>query len=119
MHSLLGCAGISRPSATLRKYFWFPRMTKAITQFVQKCKFYQRHNKQTIKYGHALPKQIKHLHPWEEVSVDIIGPWEVTINNFEYQFRDLTCIDPIIGLPEVIPVDNTTLASVTSVFEDN
>ena len=119
MHSLLGCAGISRPSATLRKYFWFPRMTKAITQFVQKCKFYQRYNKQTIKYGHALSKQIKHLHPWEEVSVDIIGPWEVTINNFEYQFRDLTCIDPIIGLPEVIPVDNTTLASVTSVFEDN
>ena len=78
-------------------------MTKAITQFVQKCEFCQRYNKQIGKYGHVLPKQIKDLHPWEEVSVDMIGPWKVTIDHFEYQFRALTCIDTIIGLPEVIP----------------
>ena len=119
MHNLLGHAGISRLSATLRKHFWFPRTTKVITQFVQKYEFCQRHDKQTIKYGHVPPKQIKHLHPWGEVSVDMISPWKVTINNFEYQFRAITCIDTIIGLPEVIPVDDVIPVSVISAFEHN
>ena len=71
-----------------------------------------------MKYGHVPPKQIKRLNPWEEVSVDMIGPWKVEINKFEYQFRALTCIDSIIGLPEVVPVDNVTSLSVAQAFED-
>ena len=51
MHSLLGHAGITRLASTLRKHFWFPNMTKAITHFVQRCEYYQRYNKQTTKYG--------------------------------------------------------------------
>ena len=31
MHSLLGHAGISRLSATLKQHFWFPHMTKVMT----------------------------------------------------------------------------------------
>ena len=83
-------------------------MPKAIIQFVQKYEFCQRFNKQTVKYGHVPTKQIRHLYTWEEVSVDMIGPWKVTINNAEYQFRALTCIGNIIGLPEAIPVGNAT-----------
>ena len=119
MHSLLGHTGITRLSATFRKHFWFPQMIKAITQYVQRREYCQRFNKQTIKYGHVPPKQIKHLCPWEEVSVDMIGPWTISINKFEYQFRALSCIDTIIGLPEVIPVDNATSRSVAMAFEDN
>ena len=46
MHNLLGRAGITRLSATVHKHFWFPQMTKAITQFVQKREYCQRFNKQ-------------------------------------------------------------------------
>ena len=49
----------------------------------------------------------------------MIGTWRVTINQFEYEFRALTCIDSVIGLPEVIPVDNATSAVVASAFENN
>ena len=49
----------------------------------------------------------------------MIGPWKISMNKFEYQFRALTCIDTIIGLPEVIPVDNATSKSVAIAFEDN
>ena len=49
----------------------------------------------------------------------MIGPWKVSINKFEYQFRALTCIDTIIGLPEVIPVDNATSRSVATALEEN
>ena len=94
-------------------------MTKQVTQFVQCCEYCQRFNKQTVQYGHVPPKQIRHLQPWEEVDVDVIGPRRITIYNFEYQFRALTCIDTIIGLPEVIPVDNATSSSVAIAFEDN
>ena len=68
MHSLLMHVGITQLSATLRKHFWFPSMTKAIAHFVQRCEHCQRYNKQTIKYGHVPPKQIRHLDPWEELS---------------------------------------------------
>ena len=49
----------------------------------------------------------------------MIGPWRVEINKFEYSFGALTCIDSIIGLPEVVPVDNATSLSVAQAFEVN
>ena len=49
----------------------------------------------------------------------MIGPWKTEINKFEYKFRALTCIDSIIGLPEVVPVDNVTSLSVAQAFKDN
>ena len=104
LHSILGHAGISRLSNTLRKHFWFPYMVQRITQFVQSCPFCQRYNKQIVKYDFLPPKQVKHLAPWDEVCADMIGPWRISINHFEYQFHALTCIDPVICLPEVIPV---------------
>ena len=62
---------------------------------------------------------MQHLSPWEEVHVDLIGPWKISINQFEYEFRALTCVDLVIGLPEVIPVDNVTSAVVSQAFENN
>ena len=47
------------------------------------------------------------------------GPWKVTMNNFEYQFGAVTCIDAIIKLPEVIPVDNERSQTVSNAFEDH
>ena len=49
----------------------------------------------------------------------MIWPWKVAINNFEYQFRTVTCIDAIIDLPEVIPFDNTNSKIVANAFGDN
>ena len=48
----------------------------------------------------------------------MIGPWKISINNFQYQSQSLTCIDPVIYLPEVIPVDNASSKTVTEAFED-
>ena len=119
LHSLLGHAGITRLSATLRKHFWFPNMQEFISQFVQKCEYCQKYNKQVIKYGQLPPKRVKNIQPWEEVHVDMIGPWRITINAFEYEFRALTCIDSVIGLPEIIPVENATSSVVVQAFENN
>ena len=53
------------------------------------------------------------------MSIDMIGPWKVAINQFEYEFRALTCVDSIIGLPEVISVGNATSIVVAQAFEDD
>ena len=118
LHSLLGHAGVTRLHATLSSHFWFPYMHEEITAFIKSCSYCQRYNKQTRKYGHLPPKNIIHLNPWDEVCVDMIGPWKITINNIEYNFRALTCIDSTINLPEVIPVDNATSSTVAIAFED-
>ena len=94
-------------------------MQKFISQFVQKCEYCQRYNKHIIKYEQLPPKQVKNIEPWEEVQVDMFGPWKVTIDQFEYEFSALTCVDTIIGLPEVISVENATSSVVAQVFEDN
>ena len=64
-------------------------MTQAVTKYVKQCEYCQ------------------------------IGPWKVAINHFEYSFRALICIDSVISLPEVIPVDNATSKTVAKVFENS
>ncbi len=94
-------------------------MTQAITDFIKKCVHCQRYNKRNKKYGHVPPKHVHHLNPWDDVCMDMIGPWKVTINHFEYTFRALTHIDSVISLPEVIPEDNaTTSRTVAQAFGD-
>ena len=92
-------------------------MTQAVTDFVCKCPYCQRYNKNIHKYGHLPPKQVHHLNPWDEVCVDMIGPWKVKINS-ENIFRALTCIDSVISLPQVVPVKNAISLTVAKTFEN-
>ena len=48
----------------------------------------------------------------------MIGPWKITIEQTEYSFRALTCIDSVIDLPEILPVENATSHTVAIAFED-
>ena len=48
----------------------------------------------------------------------MIGPWKAVINKLEYQFRAVTCIDAVIDLPEVIPVEDDKSKIVANTFED-
>ena len=86
---------------------------------IKKCPFCQRHKTIHKHYVHLPLKNIEQMNPWDEVHVDMIGPWKVVINNFEYQFRAVTCIDAIIRLPEIIPVENAKSKTVAQAFEDH
>ena len=66
---------------------------------------------------YLLVKDVYQFNHWDEVCVDMIGPWKITINNFKYAFRAITCIYSVIALPEVIHVDNTTANIVAQAFE--
>ena len=118
-HSLLGHVGVNRLTDTLSSRFWFPNMKLMIEQAIKKCSFYQRNKIVHKQYTYLPPKSIQHLTPWDEVHVDMIKPWKIVINKLEYQFRAVTCIDAVIGLPEVIPVEDEKSSTVANDFENN
>ena len=92
-------------------------MMQTITTIVRLCPYCQRYNKQTQKYGHVPSEDVQHLQPWDEVCVDMIGPWKITVCGTEYKFRALACIDSVICLPEIVPVHNATSKTVAEAFE--
>ncbi len=46
--------------------------------------------------------------PWEEVAINLIGPWKVKVNGQQVEFNALTCIDTALNLVELIHIDNKT-----------
>ena len=56
---------------------------------------------------------------WQEIHVDLIGPWKVNINEHEVEFNTLTCINPITNLMELICIDNKTAAHMTKRFKNS
>jgi hypothetical protein len=43
--------------------------------------------------------------PWEEVAIDLIGPWKVKVNGQQVEFNALTCIDTALNLVKLIRID--------------
>jgi hypothetical protein len=41
------------------------------------------------------------LLPWNEVAVDLIGPWTIGFDGHKLGFDALTCIDPVTDLVEL------------------
>ena len=48
------------------------------------------------------------LVPWDEVAVDLIGPWKLKVGMAEYEFNVLTYIDTVTNLIEIILIESKT-----------
>ncbi len=80
-----------------------------------KCKDCQKH----ILAGHGrglLPKQEVQIAPWEEVAINLIRPWKVKVNGQQVEFNELTCIDTVLNLSELICVDNKSAKHIRDKF---
>jgi hypothetical protein len=53
---------------------------------------------------------------WEEVAINLIGPWKVKVNGQQVEFNALTCIDMASNLVKLICVDNKTAKHVRVKF---
>ena len=58
------------------------------------------------------------LAPWDEVAVDLIGPWSIHINGQDLVFHALTCIDTVTNLTALVCSNNITAAHVGMRFEN-
>jgi hypothetical protein len=57
--------------------------------------------------------------PWEQVHMDLIGPWNIKVKGHKkpVQFIAPTCIDPVLNLLEVGTVKDKTSEQVTKTFK--
>ncbi len=46
--------------------------------------------------------------PFEECTVDLIGPWTIQVRDKPYEFNALTMIDTVSNLAELVRIDDKT-----------
>ncbi len=94
--------------------YYHPNLQKLIDSFC--CKACQRHKVNEQGWGHLAARDIRTA-PWEQVDVDLIGPWKITTStNRTYEFCALTCIDHVTGLAGLIRIYSKELANVADKF---
>ena len=79
------------------------------------CDACQKHKLPGKGYG-LLPERELKEQPFDEVAVDLIGPWEVKIDNKQHVFEALTIIDCIADLTELVRVNDKTNKEVSGKF---
>ena len=88
-------------------------MRSMIDKFV--CEHCQKHKLPGKGYG-LLPERELKEQPFEEVAVDLVGPWKVNIGKKEHTFLALTIIDTVTNLTEVVRVDNKESETIARKF---
>lgn len=71
------------------------------------CEACQRHKLSGPVFGLLSERTISEQ-PWQDVAIDLIGPWKIPINRRMYEFNALTCIDTVTSLTELVRIDNKT-----------
>ena len=116
-HRILGHSGITRVHDTIATHFYHPHLRQRVEERISSCEHCQIHKLVGRGVGELPPREAPLL-PWEEVAVDLVGPWPVEVNGREIIFNALTCIDPVTNLVELIRIDNKKSAYIGMKFEN-
>lgn len=114
-HYVLGHCGSRRLYDTINARFHIPKLREKCESIV--CEECQRNKQIGPGYG-DLPNREASLMPWNEVAVDLIGPWNLNVNGRKIEFIALTCIDPVTNIVELIRLNNKTARHVAEQFEN-
>jgi hypothetical protein len=112
-HQVMGHPGEKRLRETLNQRYHHPRLCYHIEKL--NCKDCQKHKVEGRGYG-LLPKQEVQISPWEEVAINMIGPWKVKVNSQQVKFNALICIDLVLNRVKLIGVDNKTAKHIRDKF---
>jgi transposase InsO family protein len=116
-HLALGHCGITRLADTLRMHFHHSRLQASCEEEVKTCDTCQRYKSVGRGYGETAGREAP-LVPWQDVAVDLIGPWTLTIGENNLKFSALTMIDLVTNLVEIVRLSNKTAAHVAIQFEN-
>ena len=115
-HYTQGHCGADRLYKSITQHFYIPNFKEYTNNFVRNCASCQSNKIQGPGRGELPPKNITAL-PWDEVAVDLIGPWSFTLQGREFKFQALTCVDPLTTLSEIIKIDSKESAHVAMKFD--
>jgi len=116
-HKVLGHAGEVRVYDSIRARFHHPKLKAMVEEVRKDCQVCRKHKLQGPGYGELSAREVT-LAPWEEVHIDLIGPWRVSIGEMEIEFNALTCIDPVTNLVEIVRIDRKTARHIAQKFEN-
>ena len=113
-HKLMGHPEQKRLRESLWQRYYHQKLRYHINRF--RCEHYQRHKLSGRGYG-LLPEREMRIAPWEEVAINLIGPWQVKVNGRKVEFNTPNCINTASNLAELIWVDNKTSSHICSKFD--
>jgi hypothetical protein len=109
-HQVTGHPGSKRLYEHIRQQYYNQDIRKHIDRF--NCDYCQRNKLEGRGYG-LLPEQEVQSIPFEECTVDLIGPWVVQVCGNPCEFSALTVIDTVTNLVELARNDDKTSDNVT------
>ena len=104
-HIVTGHPGKNKLRLMIGQRYYHPDLRRKIDNY--HCTECQRHKQDGKGYG-LLPEREPREQPFNEVTVDLIGPWKVQVRGRGYEFKALTSIDPVTNLVELTRIDNAT-----------
>ena len=129
-HTMLAHPGKTRTIKTIEQHFHWQTLSRDVKQFVQTCQTCQHYKRQRKNYGHLPTKIQRDIEPWNEVHVDLIGPWMIPQRPSKspklsakpdvkqpLQVLALTMIDPSTNLLELIVVSDKESRTVARAFD--
>jgi hypothetical protein len=115
-HLALGHIGSTRLNDTIAMHFYNAKLQNKIEHIVSTCNTCQTMKNVGRGHGHLPPREAPLL-PWREIAVNLIGPWEVDINNKKISFSALTIIDLVTNLTEIVRIRNKSSAHIAQLVE--
>ncbi len=112
-HQVMGHPCEKRLREMLNQRYHHPKLCYHIDRL--KCKDCQKYKLAGRGYG-LLPKREVRITLWEEVAINLIGPWKVKVNGRQVEFNALTCIDTASNLVKLIRIDNKTAKHIRDKF---
>jgi hypothetical protein len=102
----------------MSQQLYHPDLRNKIEDVITKCDSCQKQKLVGKGYGHMAPQEAA-AHPWQDVAVDLVGPWTLTIiGGYGHKFMALTIIDMVTNLVELVRLDNKTSEHVAMHFEN-
>jgi len=115
-HRILHHPGSTKLHSAISKHFYFRSMRDTINRFVKSCDICQRVKGPFPRLGHLPVKQAE-VNPWDEVQIDLVGPWTFQIPpKWSVSVLVLTSIDPFSGLCDACRLENKTSSHVANKF---
>ena len=110
-HQVLNHPGITRLYQTIYMNFYNRNLRTRTELIVKTCDACQRTKLPGKGHGELPPREPR-MNPWQEIAVDLIGPWTIKVNDRKIPFRALTIIDTVTNLAELIRIHNKSAAHV-------
>ena len=93
-HEYLLHPGIDRTVGTISQHLYCANIKNDVISHLRTCDLCQRFKKQKKKYGH-LPEKTAEGEPWEQLCVDLIGPYTIERKGRKpLKLEAVTIIDP-------------------------